>query len=164
MYLVAGVTMLQIRAIIPSEPAINPTELQAAIQAALDASANEIRLEFEKTVESWNEKPEFKVETAQNVRQIYTVNEIYTYVNDGTKPHEILPVRAHALRFITGGSPKTVPGFIGSGSGAVGSETVFSRGVNHPGTVARDFDVAIQEEWTERLPERMQAVINQVTK
>jgi hypothetical protein len=154
--------VLEIRSIIPDSPAINATELEATIQAILDSSANEVKQEFEKTVASWAEKPEFVVESAQFTRQIYTVNQVYDWVNNGTVPHAIFPVNKLALRFAIDGSPKTVPGFLGSGNGSKGSTFVFSRGVYNPGVTARDFDVTIAEEWSERLPDRMQAAIDQI--
>jgi hypothetical protein len=43
------------------------------------------------------------------------------FVIDGTKPHQIRPVRARALRFTIGG------------------QVVFARLVNHPGTKPNDF-------------------------
>lgn len=43
------------------------------------------------------------------------------YVINGTRPHQIRPVRARALRFTVGG------------------RVVFARLVNHPGTTANDF-------------------------
>ena len=50
------------------------------------------------------------------------------FVNDGTRPHIIRPVRARALRF------------------KVGGKTVFAKLVHHPGTRARPFlDRALRE-------------------
>jgi len=43
------------------------------------------------------------------------------WVINGTRPHQIRPVRAQALRFTTGG------------------RVVFARLVNHPGTQPNDF-------------------------
>ena len=50
------------------------------------------------------------------------------FVNDGTRPHQIRPVRAQALRF------------------RVGGRIVYAKVVNHPGTRARPFlDRALRE-------------------
>lgn len=60
-------------------------------------------------------------------------------VNDGTRPHQIRPVRAQALRF------------------RVGGRVVYARVVNHPGTRARPFldralrEVAAQRGYTYRI-------------
>jgi hypothetical protein len=154
--------MLRITAIIPSEPAINPTVLQEAIFSALEETSLEIKQAFEATVASWNEQPKFIVERDGTgyQRLIYTVDQIYEWVNNGTPPHEILPIRAQALRFFTGGMAKTKPGALSSGPGMLGGNMVFAKMVNNPGITARDFDAKIQEEYDEIFPDRMQDSFN----
>lgn len=64
-------------------------------------------------------------------RTIYTVGsdvEYAGFVNDGTRPHRIVPRNVQALRF------------------RVGGRIVYARVVNHPGTRARPFlDRALRE-------------------
>lgn len=58
------------------------------------------------------------------LRSVYTVGSDVSYasmVHDGTRPHQIRPRSAKALRF------------------RVGGRIVFARVVNHPGTKARPF-------------------------
>jgi len=47
-----------------------------------------------------------------------------------------------------------------SRSGSQGSAQVFARGVNHPGTKARRFDVAIQQKWDREFGPIMQRAID----
>ncbi len=157
--------MLEIRAIIPSEPAIDAHQLAVIQSDAMTVAAEEIQADFENTVASWNEPAKFQklvIQSGDIISSIdvYTEDEIYAMVNDGTQPHEILPVRAHALHFMTGGMTKTKPGALSSGPGSVGSNEVFTKGVMNPGITARDFDNVIKEEWDERLPDAIQAAID----
>lgn len=156
--------MLSIRAIIPNEPAIDPVKLEQAVRQAVEEISLEVKEAFEATVASWNEKPKFTVEESGTgfSRLIYTVDQVYEWVNNGTPPHEILPIRAQALHFMTGGMTKTKPGALSSGAGSMGSQSVFAKRVMNPGITARDFDVAIQEEFNERFPNRVQERINEV--
>jgi hypothetical protein len=58
------------------------------------------------------------------------------FVHEGTRPHEILPVRARALRF----TPSTLNSAAGTGGGRTASGgPVFRKRVMHPGTEARPF-------------------------
>jgi hypothetical protein len=159
--------MLQIRAIIPDTINIDYPTIAAAIQSALDEESLEVKQAFEGTVASWTEKPQFIVERDGTgyQRLIYTVDQHYEWVNNGTMPHAIFPVNKLALRFAIDGRAKTMPGVLSSGSGSPGSTFVFSRrGVYNPGITARDFDVAIQTEEETRFATRMQTAIDEATK
>ena len=155
--------MLTIRAIIPENP-LNATELTNAITASLDEAAAGIKQDFEATVETWNEKPEFQIWSEEGRRAIFTENQIYDWVNNGTAPHEILPIRAQALRFMINSSPKTSYGKLSSTSGNPGDQEVLRRRVFHPGVFPRFFDLAVQTKWWELLPKIMQAKINAAIK
>ena len=91
---------------------------------------------------------------------IATTDTIYGYVNDGTRPHIIVPRRARVLAFGTGGSPKTAPRVIGSQPGSRGGKMVFTRRVNHPGTEARAFDETIAKKWQREAPQVLQRAID----
>ena len=154
--------MFEIRVLVPEIPAFDPARMAEGIQNALDTTAEQIRTDFLTTVQTWNHNPEFKIDRGVWDRRIYTVDEIYAWVNNGTEPHTIAPVTKKALRFLTGGRAKTEPGFIGSTSGAVGSAEVVTKRVNHPGGRPRRFDEEIGNKWQEEFPAIMQQQINQV--
>jgi hypothetical protein len=129
---------------------------------------NAMKRDFEATTKTWNHKPVFTVDVSTKGQGpavlVGTNSEIYGYVNDGTKPHDIYPKRAKVLRFQGGYSAKTSPGVIGSGAGGSSGATVFSRGVRHPGTKARNFDEVIARKWQTRFRAEMEEAMAQATK
>lgn len=124
-------------------------------------AGNDIKKDFEKTTATWKRKVVFEVQ--YKVRPsgpevfVFTDNRIYGYVNDGTEPHFIFPVRAKALAFPGGGySAKTTPRVIGSTSGGSSGATVFRAYVEHPGTTARNFDEEIGKLWESKFKRRIE--------
>lgn len=120
-----------------------------------------IKKDFEKTTATWEHKPEFKVSTSVvgpgPAVEVTTDDDIYRFVNDGTKPHPIFAgiftgkSKKKALVFQWGGpgtyTAKTVPGVIGSRGGGPSGDIVKRAYVQHPGTEARRFDQDIEEMW-----------------
>ncbi len=156
--------MLQIDAILPDAPAIDPDALLRAVTEPLDLAATLVKRDFDSTVKTWNEKPAFAIESPNSYeRDIYTTDQVYAWVNNGTPAHEILPIRAHALAFMTGGQSKTQPNAIGSGAGMPGDNPVVVHRVQHPGIAARNFDEIIAADYAERFPEMVQKAINEAT-
>lgn len=109
----------------------------------------------EKIVSSWKSDVGFKArkfisgdQIAISINAIGRDKAIWTYVDQGTKPHVILPRNAPRLRFRTGYNPKTLasPARTVSGGGMATGPTVFAKKVNHPGTEAREFTKTIAED------------------
>lgn len=138
------------------------------LTGATRKAGNDIRKDFELTTETWSKKPKFEVvyQVKPNGPEVLvgTDNEIYRYVNEGTKPHPIFPVRAKALRFQSGYTAKTVPGQLYSRAGGAFGETVFRGYVMHPGTEARKFDEIIQKTWRSKFKSRMEEAMRQAAK
>lgn len=152
---------MKIKAVIPRDLALDPRRLQRAIQNGLDASAKAALVDFKVTTQTWARKPDFEVtEPDPYTRVIGTDNEIYGYVNDGTKPHLIVARNAKVLAFGVPSSPKTAPRVIGSSAGSRGGTIVTRKAVRHPGTDAREFDETIAEKWENQLPITMQRAID----
>lgn len=106
-------------------------------------------------VANWTHKPDFESKTQIRsdviITTVYPTGEnaqIYLYVDQGTKPHEIKPVRAKLLRFTTGYQPKTLakPARTVGGGGTATGDQVFAKIVHHPGTEAREFSQTIAED------------------
>lgn len=119
-----------------------------------------IQRDFEKTTATWEHKPKFTSSTSVvgpgPAVLVETDDEIYTYVDKGTKPHEIWAGAytgksdKKVLAFQGTYTAKTVPGVIGSRSGGKSGEWVHTPMVQHPGTKARNFDAIIERKWTPR--------------
>lgn len=133
------------------KPANLPTaqEYLAAIEKATYKSAGLILRDFEATVRTWDKKPTFDV-TITNQGGDYSVtagtdNEIYGYVDAGTKPHVIRAKRSKYLRYSSGYKAKTRVGVIDSNDGGASGDDVFSKEVHHPGFPGRKFSERIQK-------------------
>lgn len=144
---------------------------KSAMRVAARAAGKEMEKDFKKTVATWKKKPKFEkiVAVDPNVEVLVgTDNEIYGYVNDGTRPHPIFAKRAKALSFRWGGKgsyrPKTKPRFIGSVPGGPTGPRVAFPYVQHPGTKARKFDETIQKKWTRAFKTRMEKAMSSAAK
>lgn len=133
-------------------------EYAKVMQDATYKSAALMMRDLQATVQTWTKKPKFDITITQQGGN-YSVtaatdDEIYGYVNDGTKPHEIKPKRSKYLRFSSGYKAKTRVGIIGSNDGGAFGDDVFSKGVHHPGFPAREF--------TKKIAQRRQVTVRQL--
>lgn len=146
-------------------------KVERELESRADQVAGEIRHDFEKTTESWDHAVEFVEHVTKDARgitiSVSTDDEIYNYVNGGTKPHAIPKVAGgKRLRFQWDGpgsyQAKTRPGTIGSGPGGSSGPYVSFKSVWHPGTEPRNFDMAIYERWSSsgRFKAEMQDAVN----
>lgn len=106
-------------------------------------------------VANWKNKPVFQARKFISAERIaITVfptgdaAEIYTYVDQGTKPHIIAPKNGPFLSFRTGYKSKTLakPARTVSGGGVTTGPRVFAKVVHHPGNEAREFSKTIAED------------------
>lgn len=132
-----------------------------AIQNALNASALGAKADYAVTTKTWEHKPTFDItKPTDESRIVSTTDKIYPMVDKGTRPHVIRPRRATFLAFRGGSKAKTSVGVIGSKTGSKGSgPTIFSKGVNHPGTAARNFTIAIRAKWAKEMQLKMNIAI-----
>jgi hypothetical protein len=136
------------------------------IKAIRDELLKELELEgedtvemFERTTRTWTHKPEFEVLTdlAGDGAAILvgTDDEIYGYVDKGTRPHVIAARRAPMLRFPSSFVSKTTPGIIGSRGGRSAGPMRYAKAVLHPGTEPRNFSETIQKARKKTFQRRM---------
>lgn len=138
-----------------------PQRLARAVENAMQAAAEGVRADFSATTNTWNHGVAFTITRPGVLRRVIgTDDNVWAMLDEGTKAHVIRPTRAKRLRFATGGSPKTTPRVLGSSGGSPGSGVVFARGVNHPGTKAREWTDVAQQKWQERLVEVVQRAID----
>lgn len=128
---------------------MNVDAIRAEIEAALEKEGKEVKQRYEKTTATWKHKPKFEILTDVSGDEaqvlVGTDDEIYGYVDQGTRPHVISARRAPTLAFQTGFQPKTKPRQIKSYRGKKFGPRVFPRQVRHPGTKAREFSDRIAE-------------------
>ena len=136
--------------------------MQTIIGNTLTAQAKAIKADFGVTTQTWQHKPKVTINAPSPYeRQITVDDEVYAMLNEGTKAHDIKPKRPGGLlRFRGPFRPKTLPNEIMSQAGSRGSVTVWSRGVHHPGTAARNWDRVIAKKWRERMGDIFQRAID----
>lgn len=149
-----------------------------------------ITRELDRVVANWTNKPSFKVRVAYNYKPAgrfyggapfkkgditlgYRVlgtrkaQEIFNWVNLGTRPHKIRAKNAPRLAFMWGGpgsyKAKTTPGgrslkFGGPGA-VVGGTLHRPMEVNHPGTEPRDIDGYIQRKVQTKFKRAIQTAV-----
>ena len=153
-------SVLSIKTIKPQKMKIDEVRLE--LLNALRAEAKDTIAEYKKTVATWRNPPEFTeaISLAGGDASVLVTpdgphRKQFEYVDLGTVPHIIRPVRATILRFRTGYSAKTSPGVIGSTGGGASGDVVYRPQVFHPGTEARRFSEIIQQRRKDKYRERI---------
>lgn len=122
----------------------------------------------ERTVATWKRKPTFysKVVVGKDSIELHfgTDNEIYGYVDKGTKPHVIRARTKKGLIFLTGGTPKTFPDVIQSFPGSRGTQWNRKMSVKHPGTKARNFSTIIAKSLRPEFAKEMKNAMERFTR
>lgn len=121
----------------------------------------------------WKNKVKFSRLTKQargQTRQLIVAEgtdkalEIFGYVDEGTEAHLIFPKKPGGkLAFQSNYSARTAPiANSKAGTGKSSGKTIFSEGVLHPGTEARDFTGYTQLQAEEELEQRIEERINRI--
>ena len=147
---------------------LNDKAMRAVFVDEAKTVADEIELDFYLTVNTWKHQPDFEkiVEIGSAAISILvgTDNEIYRYVNDGTKRHWVEPKKAKALRFRSLYTAKTTPGKMVARSGGASGPFWYSKGHWVSGIDDRNFDEAIQKEWEPKFKSRMEDAMKKAAK
>jgi len=147
--------MIAVRAITPKTK-FKSSIFRDEVRAAAEQIRRDVLLDYVKTVETWRHQPKFKSEVKLGGGEVQTSvttdDEIYGYVEKGTRKHIIRPrKKGKKLYFKAGGfKPKTHVGVIQSVPGSPGKKSVFANEVVHPGTKARNFTRVIAKKWQPR--------------
>lgn len=141
---------------------------------AMRRAGTAVRKDFKKTTATWEHKVVFEQSVSLAgpgpVLMVWTEDQIYKWVNDGTRPHEIWAgiytgkSDKRALAFPSQSTPKTQPRLLGSGPGGSGGELLFRPYVNHPGTEAREFDEIIQAMWETKFKRQMEQAMSEAAR
>lgn len=141
----------------------DPKKLSRVVENALSSAALGVKADFGVTVQTWSHKPKFTITKKLGERVIKTTDEIYGYVDRGTRPHVIRAKRGGVLAFKGTYRAKSRPRSISSTSGGASGASVFAKAVRHPGTKARKFSETIAEKWDKQLPQIVQRAIDSAT-
>lgn len=140
--------MFTARPIKPKGRSSDFSRLPGAVKKGMRRAAEKIKEDYEKTVQHWKRDVEFTIREEGDFDLIIsTDDEVWGWVDEGTKPHVIEARPGKILRFGAGGKVKTTPGVLVSGAGSRGNAVVFRRRVRHPGTKARNFSKEIARRW-----------------
>ena len=143
---------ISLKPIIPKSNQFNSALYQRLIEQATVEVWNGVKKDFESTVSTWQSKPRFGMTRKGNTWYVSTKNDVYSYVDRGTKgPYLIPKVIKPGVRlayFKKGFRAKTRPGIIGSSAGrAANSDFRRPKQVSHPGIKPRGFSKKIKEKW-----------------
>jgi hypothetical protein len=144
--------MIKLTPIKPTTTAAKFRAVEAAVKAAYQQGAKELVEDFGKTYATWDHKPRPVVRVSRAGVDVRIDDEIWGYVDKGTRPHVIRARRAAVLAFTSGYSAKTRPGSIIATSGGPTGDARFAKEVQHPGTKARGFTRRLRAKWKEKWP------------
>jgi hypothetical protein len=157
---------IYINPIVLHSKSFNSARYKAEIDAVKKRVTDGVLDDFQRTTATWQHKFRFGVTRRGNDWYVSTKDEIYGYVDQGTRPHVIRARSGKRLAFRQGGfRSKTQVDVIGSGSGrAADGNLVRPESVNHPGTKPRNFSKRIKEKWQKIWITEMQAAIRRAAK
>ena len=140
---------LTLRVHIHSEDAIKamrvlPKELDAALVQVQNETRTEAIRELKYATSTWTHSPAFKGTVwhrgTQFTVKVATSDQVFIYVDQGTKRHPISPKGpGYPLAFHSGYKAKSQPGILRAFKGGAFGPMAFAMSVQHPGTKARKF-------------------------
>lgn len=159
-------SMISAKSIKPGK--LNDARMRAVFEAEAQRVTDDIEQDFKRTVKTWKRKVKFEKYVALSRDKIEILvgsdDAIYRFVNEGTQAHVILPKNYLRLRFKDTFTAKTQPGVIDARQGGASGNDVFSKGVIHPGTKARNFDDAIAKLWQKKMKRRLEAAMREAVR
>lgn len=141
--------------------------MRLALLNGMHKTRTEMLKDFEATTETWEHKVKFESAISEALGgpsvNVVTNDEIYNYVNNGTKPHPIFAgiftglSGKRALSFRNGKyKAKTKVRVIGSTPGGPTGTKIARPYVQHPGSEGRHFDEEIQKKFEPRFKRLME--------
>jgi hypothetical protein len=139
--------------LIGKDAAVLVRELKSHSAGAKDrvlrAIGNGLRDDFREITSNWKHKPTFVIARSPAQVSVFTVDDVFGYVDKGTKAHIIKAKKGKLLKFRTGYKAKTRPNnsrFKGPGKATGGWRS--AKRVKHPGTKARNFSRILANRWS----------------
>lgn len=144
---------------VPHKIALLARRLPEVVDDALFLTAVDMRRDFQYTTATWKEFVRFEIVKDRRGYRVFTKDDIYRFVDLGTRPHIIRAKRAKVLAFQGGYAAKTRPGVIGSTGGGPSGGMQYAAEVHHPGTKARRFTKIIYAKHQKTTGPRIQRAI-----
>lgn len=155
---------LSVEAIVPRDLVVDVKKMDRAVNNALDGAALSAKVDFDVTTRTWRHRPGFLIKTPKyGIRDIYTLDKIYSYVSGGTRRHVIRAKKkgGRLAFFRSGFRPKSRHRYIGSNKGRrANKDFTMPEAVMHPGTKARELDEAVKDKWQKQLSKTLQRSID----
>lgn len=129
--------------------------LEGVKEKAIDTLADEAIDLYRKTTRTWRHKPTFRKRRTSRGVQIVTDDEVFKFVDLGTRPHIIRAKNAPFLVFRYPYKAATKPRIIGSTNAKVGDNWARKLMVHHPGNKPRHFT----DEITKRINKRAGTIL-----
>lgn len=133
--------MIKLIPIKPKTDPINYPAVERAVRETMRSLAEEAKQDMEATTRGWKHDATFHAIADRTGYIIGTDDEVWNWLDQGTRPHVIRPRRARRLRFVTSG------------------RVVWARQVNHPGTKPRAWSKMIKHKYQREMPHRMNEAI-----
>lgn len=134
----------------------------AVDKAMRDVAEKEVRV-LRRGTQTWRTKVSFRIVKVNGYYSIQTDNQVWKWVNYGTRPHYISSRGNYPLRYQTDFKPKTEQGRITSTNGGkFGSNWVSPYTVYHTGAEARDFLANLEPKREQRISDSLDKYLNKV--
>lgn len=140
------------------KPLFDVTKIEAGIKAAQQKTANGIKKDMEAVTATWDHPVRVEVKIVSGATDVIVDDDIFTMLDEGTRPHVIRPKRAKRLAFGVPSIAKTSPGVLVSRAGGGGKTRVFARAVQHPGTKPRKWIITSLDKWEPKFQQMMAEV------
>lgn len=138
------------KVIFPEKVLLDPQAVVRVCENTLQGVALNVKVDFDVTTQTWNDRPTFTITKAPLKRVVATKSDIYRFVSRGT--------RVRFAVMTAGFRPKTRTGYIGSNIGKGGMAFLGKKPL--PGIKARNFEPTIGKKWQKEMPAIMQRAID----
>lgn len=136
----------------------------AAIQKVNQEQAELVKKDLLKPTATWQHDVEARAKQTRTGFTVIINDKVYAILDAGSKPHDITPKRAKALRFNTRFRSKTMPNKLTARKGFNAPPAAFAKKVEHPGTAPRNFKKQARERLNKRYPTALRKAIKQALK
>jgi len=105
---------IYVKVTLPTKPGLDVVALERVLRAGIDRLLTVSKTEFGYTYATWTHKPAFETRRAKSYAWttgglVFTKDENYIRLDEGTRPHSIAARRVPLLKYQSKFTPKTQP-------------------------------------------------------